>query len=71
MEEKYHEKTTARREAALGDCAAAERRLRVGASMKFIREIPFALVKQTQIDTLHQFGFTLIWREDSVEVWAS
>jgi len=38
--------------------------------MKFIREIPLANIKAGQVLELHQFGFTLIWRIDSVEVWA-
>lgn len=38
--------------------------------MKFIREIPLDKVIQSQIDQLHQFGFTLVYKEDSIEVWA-
>lgn len=37
--------------------------------MKFIREIPADLIKNEVFD-LEQMGFTLVWREDSVEIWA-
>lgn len=39
--------------------------------MKFIREIPIERVTQTIVDNLDQFGFTLIYTEDSIEVWAA
>lgn len=38
--------------------------------MKFIREIPLTLIKEKEILHLHQFGFTLVWKSESVEVWA-
>ncbi len=37
--------------------------------MKFIREIPTKLIP-TNIFDLEQAGFTLVFKEDSVEVWA-
>lgn len=37
--------------------------------MKFIREIPEEKITN-EVLNLEQFGFTLIWRNDSVEVWA-
>lgn len=37
--------------------------------MKFVREIPKARIKEGQLHDLEQFGFTLIDKEDSVEVW--
>lgn len=37
---------------------------------KFIREIPIDKVTQAVIDRLDQFGFTLVYKEDSIEVWA-
>ncbi len=37
--------------------------------MKFVREIPIDRIKNDIFD-LEQFGFTLIWLVDSVEVWA-
>jgi hypothetical protein len=39
--------------------------------MKFIREIPESKITQTVINNLEQWGFTLIWRVDSVEIWAN
>lgn len=38
--------------------------------MKFIREIPEAKITD-QVLQLEQYGFTLVWTKDSVEVWAS
>jgi len=38
--------------------------------MKFIREIPAQNITDKIINNLEQFGFTRIWRCDSVEVWA-
>lgn len=37
--------------------------------MAFIREIPIENIKN-EIFNLEQEGFTLVWREDSVEIWA-
>jgi len=37
--------------------------------MKFIREIPEEKITNKVLE-LEQFGFTLIWKESSVEVWA-
>lgn len=37
--------------------------------MKFIREIPVNKITDKLILELEQFGFTLIWRPDSIEVW--
>ena len=39
--------------------------------MKFIREIPEVNITDNVINNLTQFGFTLVWKENSVEVWAS
>lgn len=36
--------------------------------MRFIREIPQEKIKN-EIFQLEQFGFTLVWRIDSVEIW--
>ena len=38
--------------------------------MSFIREIPADKISDKVILGLEQFGFTLVWKEDSVEVWA-
>lgn len=38
--------------------------------MKFIREIPEARIVDKTINDLEQFGFTLVWKTDSVEVYA-
>lgn len=38
--------------------------------MKFIREIPINKLEQKEINNLEQFGFVLVWTNDSVEVWA-
>lgn len=37
--------------------------------MKFIREIPTDKIP-SDILNLEQEGFTLVWKEDSVEIWA-
>ena len=37
--------------------------------MKFIREVPTKNLPGNLFD-LEQQGFTLVWREDSVEIWA-
>lgn len=37
--------------------------------MHFIREIPETKINEKMINDLEQFGFTLIWKIDSVEVW--
>lgn len=37
--------------------------------MKFIREIPESMVTD-EVLNLEQWGFTLVWTRDSVEVWA-
>lgn len=39
--------------------------------MKFLREIPTSHLQQKQIDDLSNYGYVLIWKEDSVEVWAN
>lgn len=36
--------------------------------MKFIREIPTDKIPANILD-LEQEGFTLVWKEDSVELW--
>lgn len=38
--------------------------------MKFIREIPEQKIVDKVIQDLEQFGFTLVWKRDSVEVYA-
>lgn len=36
--------------------------------MKFIREIPTENIKNSDI-ALEQQGFTLVWKEESLELW--
>lgn len=36
---------------------------------KFIREIPESKIDQAIIDNLTQYGFTLVYKESSIEVW--
>ncbi len=38
--------------------------------IKFIREIPESRLVQKELNDLEQFGFTLVWKKDSVEVYA-
>ncbi len=38
--------------------------------MRFVREIPDTMLVQKEINNLEQFGFTLVWKADSVEVYA-
>ncbi len=38
--------------------------------IRFIREIPDSMLVQKEINNLEQFGFTLVWKADSVEVYA-
>lgn len=38
--------------------------------MKFLREIGFKNISDVVINRLDQEGFTLVWKEDSVEIWA-
>jgi len=38
--------------------------------MTFIREIPIDKVTDKIYLELHNFGFVLVWREESIEVWA-
>lgn len=37
--------------------------------MKFLREIPIERVTN-EVLNLEQFGFTLVWKLNSVEIWA-
>lgn len=37
--------------------------------MKFLREIPIDKINDIVINNLEQEGFTLVWREDSIEVY--
>lgn len=37
--------------------------------MKFLREISLANINDVTINKLDQEGFTLIWKEDSIEIW--
>ncbi len=39
--------------------------------MKFLREIPLKDDKQAELIALHNYGFTLVWKEESVEIWAN
>ena len=55
----------------LADCGASFRRIYLDTlMMKFIREIGEAKVVQKEINDLEQFGFTLVWTADSVQVYA-
>jgi hypothetical protein len=38
--------------------------------MRFVREIPDTMLVQKDINNLEQFGFTLVWTTDSVQVYA-
>jgi hypothetical protein len=38
--------------------------------MKFVREISLEGITEKTINDLTNYGFTLIWKESSVEVWA-
>lgn len=38
--------------------------------MKFIREVPTKNITDKLVNDLEQFGFTLIWMEDNLEIWA-
>ncbi len=38
--------------------------------MRFIREIPENRIVDRTINDLEQSGLTLVWKRDSVEVWA-
>ena len=40
-----------------------------GNNMKFIREIGLNNINDVVINKLDQEGFTLIWKEESIEVW--
>lgn len=37
--------------------------------MKFLREIPIEKINQVVINNLEQEGFTLVYRENSIEVY--
>lgn len=37
--------------------------------MKFIREIGIDNINDVVINKLDQEGFTLIWKENSIEIW--
>lgn len=39
-------------------------------SMKFVREIPIEKIVDKLVNDLEQDGFTLVWKEDSLEIWA-
>jgi hypothetical protein len=41
----------------------------VGACMKFLREISVQNSNDVVINNLEQEGFTLIWKESSIEIW--
>lgn len=36
--------------------------------MKFLREIPIDKITNNLLD-LEQEGFTLVWKQDSIEIW--
>jgi len=38
--------------------------------MRFLREIPESHINEQVITKLTQQGYKLVWKEDSVEVWA-
>lgn len=38
--------------------------------MTFIREIPVNNINDVVVNNLTNFGFVLIWKEASIEVWA-
>jgi hypothetical protein len=38
--------------------------------MKFIREIPVENINDVVVNNLEQHGFTLVYKQDSIEVWA-
>lgn len=38
--------------------------------MRFVREIPEQHIINNVINDLEQSGLTLVWKRDSVEVWA-
>ena len=38
--------------------------------MKFVREIPADRLDDKIVLELTNFGFVLVWKEDSLEVWA-
>lgn len=38
--------------------------------MQFIREIPEEKITDKLVNDLEQFGFTFVWRKDSLEVYA-
>ncbi len=37
--------------------------------MRFLREIGLSNITDVTINNLEQEGFTLIWREESIEIW--
>jgi len=37
--------------------------------MKFVRELGINNISDVQINDLEQCGFTLVWKEDSIELW--
>ena len=37
--------------------------------MRFVREVPVERITN-EILNLEQFGFTFVWRENSLEIWA-
>ncbi len=39
--------------------------------MKFLREIGLKNITDVTINNLEQEGFTLVWKEDSIELWYS
>jgi hypothetical protein len=38
--------------------------------MRFLREIPADRIKQKELNDLEQNGITIVWKEDSIELWA-
>lgn len=38
--------------------------------MTFIREVPLEKVVQAMVNDLEQEGFTLIYKESTIEIWA-
>lgn len=38
--------------------------------MKFLREIPMEKILQKDLGIFEQNGLTLVWKENSLEIWA-
>jgi len=38
--------------------------------MKFLREIPIERLTDIIVNDLTNYGFVLVWKESSIEIWA-